>query len=409
MLVIGCGAAGMFAAIAAAENGSKVTILEKNEKAGKKIYITGKGRCNITNNSPIESYFKNIINNPKFLMSALNAYGPYDTIEFFENNKVKLTTERGNRVFPLSGKSSDIIRALQNKLNSLGVEIKFNTSVKELSYENNRFRVVADNCEITSDTLIIATGGVSYKSTGSTGDGYEFAKKLGHSVVEPKGGLVGMLCDNTSTLSGLTLKNVDVGVYSGNKLIATEFGELLFTHIGLSGPTVLSLSSKVNRVKTDDLHVKIDLKPALDTIMLDKRVLRDFGANNNKMLVNSLNDLLPKSLISEVIKQSGLKESVVVNQITKEQRAKLVEALKGLIYKIKGFDDINNAIITSGGVCVKEINPKTMESKLIKGLYFAGEIIDVDALTGGYNLQIALATGYVAGISAANYERRGEI
>ncbi|NCA67206.1 MAG: NAD(P)/FAD-dependent oxidoreductase [Clostridia bacterium] len=409
MLVIGGGAAGMLAALIGARQGATVTILERNEKLGKKLYITGKGRCNITNSCPKEDFFKNVTNNPRFIMSALNTFSSEDTINLFEQLRVPLVIERGNRVFPSSNKSSDIINALLRELVREGVEVKYSTRVKSIYKDGNEFVVITDNGAYRSMTVVLATGGVTYKATGSTGDGYEFAKTFGHSIVPLKGSLIGVITDNTSALSGLTLKNVGVTAVLNDKCIASEFGELLFTHIGLSGPTILSLSSLINRFATDNLYIKIDLKPALDNLALDKRVLRDFTANVNKKLVNSLDELLPKSLIAEVIKQSGLSGDIVVNQMTKEQRTALIDTLKGLKYKIKAFDDINNAIITSGGICVKEINPKTMESKLVKGLYFAGEIIDVDAFTGGFNLQIALSTGYVAGESAAYAENTNEV
>lgn len=404
MLIIGCGASGMFAALTAAKLGVKVTVLEKNEKAGKKLYITGKGRCNITNNSTIENYLNNIPVNPRFIMSALNAFGPQDTIAFFEENGVPVITERGNRVFPASNKSSDIIGAMNALMKRYDVEIVFGVNVKELKRVDYGFEAITDKGIYVGKTAILATGGVSYRATGSTGDGYRFAKEFGHTVIEPKGALVGVLADNTAELAGLTLKNVTASIVLEGKTLASEFGELLFTHIGLSGPVILTLSSHVNKYDAKLLTVAIDLKPALDAVMLDKRLLRDFSENINRKLSNSLGDLLPKALIPEVIKQSGLSGEETVNQITKEQRASIVATLKALKFPLKGFDDINNAIITSGGVNVKEINPKTMESKIVNGLFFAGEVIDVDALTGGYNLQIALSTGYAAAKSAAEKE-----
>lgn len=404
MLVIGCGVSGMFAALTAARLGAKVTVLEKNEKAGKKLYITGKGRCNITNSSALEDYLDNIPVNPRFMISALTAFGALETMEFFDSNNVPLVVERGNRVFPASGKSSDIIGAIYKALIRFGANVLFNTEVKSLKRSENGYEAITDKGTFADKTVIIATGGISYRATGSTGDGYRFAKEFNHTIIEPKGGLVGLLADGTAKLAGLSLKNVTASIVRGGKTLASRFGELLFTHRGLSGPIILTLSSLVNRLDASSLTVVIDLKPALDASTLDKRVIRDFSENINRKLCNSLDGLLPKSLIPELINQSGLDGSEVINQITKEQRAALVAALKGLRFPLNGFDNIDNAIITSGGVSVKEIDPKTMESKIAKNLYFAGEVIDVDALTGGYNLQIALSTGYVAAKSAAEKE-----
>ncbi len=405
MLVIGGGAAGMIAAIRAAEVGAKVRIIEKNEKLGKKLYITGKGRCNLTNACTQSEFFSNVRDNPKFMMSAYSVFDNKSIMERLEKLRVPLIIERGNRVFPKSGKSSDIISALRRELERLGVEIYYNTKVLDIQKSGTDFVVKTQSQTYRDKTLIIATGGISYQATGSTGEGYAFATTLGHNIIEPKPSLVGLVVDNTHKLSGLTLKNVEVTALCAGKVVASEFGELLYTHIGLSGPTILTLSSYINRLPANQVvEIAIDLKPRLSYENLDDRILKDFSLYSNKYLVNAMDKLLPKRLIEEVIKQSKLDQNILVNQITKKERTALVSAVKQLKYRVNSLDIIDNAIITSGGVCCKQIHPKTMESKTHSGLFFAGEVLDVSALTGGFNLQIAWSTGFVAGENAAKYE-----
>lgn len=398
-IVIGGGAAGMISAHFASAKGDEVILIEKNEKLGKKIYITGKGRCNLTNDCEFDEFMNNIVNNARFLMSSIRSFLPQDTMEFFEEHRLKLKTERGNRVFPLSDKSSDVIKTLADTLVKDGVEIRLNEKVVKIS-ENNGFinKVITDKGEYPCDKVIVCTGGYSYQSTGSTGDGYRFAESFGHTVIKPRPALVPMLTDGGfADLAGLTLKNVSLKVFYNDKQIVNEFGEMLFTHVGISGPIVLTASSKINALDLKQIKVYIDLKPALEIETLDARVQRDFLKFTKKQLKNALSDLLPSSLIEPVIKQSGVSGEKKVDDIKKEERKKLVETLKNFKVKFRGLADFNEAIVTSGGVSVKEIDPKTMESKKVKGLYFAGEVIDVDALTGGFNLQIAWATGAKAG------------
>lgn len=398
VVIIGGGPAGMMAAYMAAYN-HNVTILEKNEKLGKKLFITGKGRCNITNACDVEDFMKQIINNPKFMYSALYTFTPDMAIEFMETMGTKTKVERGNRVFPISDKSSDVIGAFKRALNQQNVNVQLNTHVTGISKKENEFIISTKSGTIKSDVVLIATGGVSYVQTGSTGDGYTFAKKWGHKIVDTEGGLVPLeTVEDTKPLQGLALKNVSVKILKKNKELCDGFGEMLFTHFGLSGPIILSASSYFK----DDgkgYDLEIDLKPKLSEEQLDKRLLRDFEKYNNKDIINGLNDLLPKKIIPYIIGRTSMDERTKIHQITKELRLELVYHIKHLKYRLKGKYDINQAIITQGGVSVKDINPNTMASKIVPGLYFAGEVIDVDALTGGYNLQIAYATGYLAGIS----------
>jgi hypothetical protein len=401
VVVVGGGAAGMISAIRAAENGNKVTLIEKNEKLGKKLYITGKGRCNIANLCTGEDFFKNVNSNPKFLISAINKFSPSDLYNFFEGLGVKLKVERGGRVFPASDKSADILDALKKRLNALKVEIKLNESVVSFKKENNRItQVVTNKGQYAASYVILATGGASYPLTGSTGDGYIFAKQLGHTVIEPKPALTPIIFDmpfDPAYPQGLSLKNVTAKIGKFE-----EFGEMLFTDNGVSGPIVLTLSSKITNTIHDSrftIHdFKIDLKPALTEEQLDNRILKDFGENKNKQFKNALDALLPKSLIDYIVKLSKINPEKPVNTITKAERQGLVKLLKGLTFKIKRLGGFESAIITVGGVCVKEINPATMKSKLVENLYFAGELIDLDAFTGGFNLQIAFSTGHVAGM-----------
>lgn len=404
--VIGGGASGMIAAIAAARNGHKVTILEKNEKLGKKLYITGKGRCNITNACDRDTFFESVMSNPKFLFKSYHQLSTYDVINFFEELGLKTKIERGNRVFPLSDKSSDVISALRNELVRLGVDIRYRSEVRDISFSDGSFSglILKDsNEELHGDAVIVATGGISYPLTGSTGDGYEYAKKAGHTITDLSPSLVPIYVSETyiKELMGLSLKNIMVTVKTEQKEIYKDFGELVFTHFGVSGPLILSASSHIvpylkNKEK---LTISIDLKPALTIEQLDARIVRDFDENKNKLFKNSLNHLLPNKLIDVIIRLSYINPDKQVNSITKEERLNLMELLKNLTFNITKLAPYNQAVITKGGISVKEINPSTMESKLIKNMYFVGEVLDLDALTGGYNLQIAWSTGYLAGKS----------
>ena len=404
MLVIGGGAAGMMCAVTAARLGVTVTVLERNEKIGRKLYITGKGRCNVTNCTQGEEFNQNLVTNARFLYSALSRFNSYDTMEFFESAGVPLKVERGNRVFPTSDKSADIIDALRREALRAGVEIVTDCRVQTLTYADGRYVATTNKGTFTDDTVVIATGGISYPATGSTGDGYTFAKAFGHTIVPPVGALVGLRCEGTTDLAGLTLKNVRVSVERAGKEICSEFGEMLYTHTGVSGPTVLTISSRINRMSTDGVQLIVDLKPAVPCEELDER-LRDTLAANNKQLVNAVHDYLPKALIESWIANAKVDPRKPANSVTKEERLALAKALKRFVYSIDGLEAIEGAVVTAGGVSVKEVDPKTMESKLQKRLYFAGEVLDVDALTGGFNLQIAFATGYTAAYFAA---KKGE-
>ena len=398
VIVIGGGASGMIAAIAAKKNGNDVTLLEKNEKLGKKLFITGKGRCNLTNASDINSHMNNLMSNNKFMYSAFNAFDADDIVALIEEAGIKTKIERGNRVFPKSDKSSDVIKALKKHLDALNVNVILNYEVNSISKDDDQFVI---NNDYTCDALIIATGGLSYKSTGSTGDGFEFAKEFGHRITNTYPSLVpfNIKEDYCKELQGLSLKNVTLKLFNGDKELYGDMGEMIFTHFGVSGPLVLSASSFVADKPKGDYRISIDLKPALETDALDKRVLRDFEKYKNKNFNNSLNDLLPKKLIPIIIRLSGIDEYKKVNEITKEERQRLIYLLKNLEFTVESLRGFDEAIITKGGIEVKEINPKTMESKLVPGLYFVGEVLDLDSLTGGYNLQLAWSTGFVAGSS----------
>lgn len=399
--VIGGGPAGMFAAGLAAERGNNVIIFEKNERFGKKLFITGKGRCNLTNASDSENLIANTKVNPFFLYSAFYSFTSQDTIDFFEKKlKVPIKVERGNRAFPKSDKSSDIVKALTGFVQKSGVKIRYKTVVDKIITENNKIvGVRANNKVYDCDKVIIATGGLSYPVTGSTGDGYKFAKDLGHRITKCYPSLVPLKVKEkwVSELMGLSLKNVELKAYIDNKNIYSGFGEMLFTHFGVSGPLVLTLSSYIKDKMDKQPKIVIDLKPALDNKELDNRILRDFQKYSNKDFKNALGDLLPQKLIPVVIKLSGIDEYKKVNSITKEERLKLLNTIKALKLTVTDTTGYNEAVITSGGVCVDEIEPSTMESKIVSGLYFAGEVIDCDAFTGGYNLQIAFSTAYLAG------------
>lgn len=403
VVIAGCGAAGMYAAITAAQAGHQVLVCEKNEKPGKKLYITGKGRCNVTNDCDPEEFLKNVCTNRKFLYSAIYGCTSQDVMEFFESHGLKLKTERGNRVFPASDHSSDVIAALRRTMQSLGVETRFHASVKEILEENGHAAGVAlENGEkISADAVIVATGGLAYPSTGSTGDGYRFAKETGHTVTEQYPALVPMNIkeDIPGRLQGLSLKNVQVSVLDGKKRIYEDFGEMMFTHFGVTGPLILSASSAVGaKQRGKELTLSIDLKPALSEEQLDARILRDFDNEKNKQFKNALGGLFPSKLIPVMIEVSGIDPEKKVHEISREERRNFSNKIKNFRLTITGFRDYNESIITRGGVSVKEVNPSTMESRILPGLFFAGEVLDLDALTGGFNLQIAWATGRAAGL-----------
>ena len=404
VVVIGGGAAGSYAAITAAKNGHDVTLVEKNEKIGKKIYITGKGRCNLTNASDMEVLFSNIMSNRKFLYSAFYACDNSSVIDFFETNGMATKIERGNRVFPVSDHSSDVISTLTKALRKENVRLLFNTSVKNILIEDNAACgvVLSDNTKLKADSVIVATGGLSYKSTGSTGEGHQMAKKLGHKIVECTPALVPFNIKESwvKELQGLSLKNTAIMIYKEKKKVYEDFGEMLFTHFGVSGPMILSASASIKpALFKENLKLVIDLKPALTSEQLDKRILRDFDEEKNKQFKNSIGKLLPQKLVPVIIELSKINPDKKVNEVSKEERLLLVNLIKNLTVTVEGLRDWYEAIITKGGVSVKEVNPSTMESKLINNLYFAGEVLDLDAMTGGYNLQIAWSTGYLAGIS----------
>ncbi|MFV0341311.1 MAG: NAD(P)/FAD-dependent oxidoreductase [Anaerocolumna sp.] len=406
VIVIGGGAAGMIAAIYAARNGNEVILLERNDKLGKKLYITGKGRCNITNAGDMEDLFAHVMSNPKFLYGPFYTFNNFDVIDLFEELGLKTKIERGNRVFPESDKSSDVIGAMLKELKRLHVDIRYQSEVTDVLLLDNNFKGVTIKGEekaLYGDKLIIATGGLSYPSTGSTGDGYSFAKKMGHTVTKLYPSLVPMNIEEiglVKELQGLALKNIQITITSKNKVIYSDFGEMLFTHFGISGPVILSASSYcIPYMENKDLELKIDLKPALSKEQLDARILRDFEEFSNKQYKNALDQLLPRKLIQVIISLSKIDPEKKVNLITKEERLRLVELLKGMPLQISRLRDYNEAVITKGGVKVKDINPSTMESKFATNVFFAGEVLDLDALTGGYNLQIAWSTGYVAGNS----------
>ncbi len=402
IIIIGAGAAGMTAAIFASEAGADVTLIERNDRLGKKLAITGKGRCNVTNNSDINTHIENTPTNPRFMYTAHSNFTPQDTMAFFEELGVPLKTERGDRVFPVSDKAGDVCGALKRRINRLGVSV-VNARVTDISADDG-FTVTA-GAKYHADAVIIATGGMSYPLTGSTGDGYRFAEKLGHTVVPPKPSLVPVECSEkwVKDAMGLSLRNVTLTVSEiGGKEVYFEQGEMLITHFGVSGPLVLSASSHMKGLGDKKYSLFIDLKPALDFDTLDKRLQSDFSKNINRDFINSLGELLPAKLIPVIVRLSGIDGRRKVNSITREERHALVKLLKALPLTAVKFRPIDEAIITSGGVNVKEISPKTMESKLVPGLYFAGEVIDVDAYTGGFNLQIAFATAKLAAESAAS-------
>lgn len=395
----------MMAAISAAESGKSVELFEKNEKLGKKLFITGKGRCNITNAADLEDFFPAVTSNPKFLYSAFYSFTNEQVIALFERLGVRTKVERGGRVFPVSDHSSDVIQALRGEMDRLGVNVHLRAEVKNLIIDERAAKGVtlSDGRKVYGDAVIVATGGISYPSTGSTGDGYRFAGKCGHKVTELSPSLVPMEVKEwyAGELMGLSLRNIEIRITDGKKKMYQEFGEMLFTHYGVTGPVILSASSIVgNRLKDKELTLHIDLKPALTEEQLDKRVLREFEANHNRQFKNAVDSLFPAKLRPVMVELSGIPEEKKVHEITKEERLRFVRLIKDFTMTLTGLRGYNEAIITKGGVSVKEIDPGTMESKLVKGLYFAGEVLDLDAVTGGYNLQIAWSTGYLAGMNA---------
>lgn len=402
VIVIGAGPAGMMAAISAAEN-HEVILLEGNERIGKKLFITGKGRCNVTNAKDISEFFDFIPGNPHFLYSALYTYTNIDVMNFFENAGVKLKVERGSRVFPNSDKSSDIISGLSRGLNEALVDLRLHSKVKDVIFNNNKIEAVIleNGSKVKGDYFIITTGGKSYPLTGSTGIGFDLAKKMGHTIVEPKPSLVPIEIEESwvRELQGLSLRNIELKIKNkkNSKVVYSGQGEMLFTHFGISGPLVLSGSRFIK--DGERFEISLDLKPALEEKQLYLRIQKDFKKNLNKDFKNSLDELLPKKLIPVIIELSKIDENKKVNSITKEERRTLLNLLKNLTFTVKGLRDIAEAIVTAGGVSTKEIDPSTMQSKIVDNLYFAGEVIDVDAFTGGYNVQIALSTGYLAGKS----------
>lgn len=405
VLVIGGGAAGMFAAIAAAENGNEVFLYEKNEKLGKKLFITGKGRCNLTNNCDMDTLFTSVVSNPRFLYSSFYNYTNQDVIDFFERMGVRTKTERGGRVFPESDHSSDVIKGLESELRRLKVKVKLHAEVKDIKVQDERFEklVFVDGSEAKGDCCIVATGGLSYEATGSTGDGYRFAREVGHTIKPCIPSLVPIETAESwvGELKGLSLRNVEVTVRDGKKKLYQEFGEMLFTHYGVSGPLLISASSRVGRkLMEKSLTLEIDLKPALDEEALHKRILKDFEENQNRQFKNAVGKLFPAKLTPVMIELSRIPPEKKVNVISREERNAFVHLIKHFTMTLTRLRDYDEAIITKGGISTKEIDPKTMESKLVKGIYFAGEVLDLDALTGGFNLQIAWSTGYAAGENA---------
>ena len=402
VIIIGGGAAGMLAAISAARQNHQVIICEKNEKLGKKIYITGKGRCNVTNACDTEDFFKNIVRNEKFMYSSLYGFTNQDLMDMLEEAGCALKIERGNRVFPVSDHSSDVIRALQQILQKAGVEIRYKTSVKRILVKDQKAVgvVLESGDELKADAVIVTTGGLSYPTTGSTGDGYKLASEHGHSIIQPEPGLVPFHIKESwcMELQGLALKNITLRFMVGKKKLYEEMGEMLFTHFGVSGPLILSASNFYND-RSKEATILLDLKPALSEEQLDKRVLREFEEQQNKQFKNSISKLFPVKLIPIMVRLSGIDPEKKVNEISKEERQKFVKLIKNLELTVVGTRDFTEAIITKGGVSVKEINPSTMESKLVNSLYFAGEVLDIHGHTGGYNLQIAFSTGFLAGNS----------
>lgn len=402
VLIVGGGAAGMMASVLAAERGYEVHVFEKNEKLGKKVYITGKGRCNVTNAcEDVEELIHAVVSNPKFLYSAFYGFTNQQVMGFFEESGVPLKVERGNRVFPVSDHSSDVIRGLENRMKKAGVKVHLRTEVSKICTENGCICGIelSDGKKISADRVLIATGGLSYPSTGSTGDGYRFARETGHSLVEPKPSLVPLMAKEAyiSEMQGLSLRNITLSVFQGKKCIYQEFGEMMFTHAGVTGPLVLTASAYIGKkLESCELMAFIDLKPALSKEQLDQRILREFEAGKNKQFKNVIGTLYPTSMRSIIIELSGINPEKPVHDITKEERERILNLTKAFPFTLTGMGEFKEAIITRGGVSVKEIDPSTMESKKVKGLYFIGEVLDLDAVTGGFNLQIAWSTAWLA-------------
>ncbi|MGN0812721.1 MAG: NAD(P)/FAD-dependent oxidoreductase [Candidatus Coproplasma sp.] len=404
--VIGAGAAGLIAAYAAARNNNSVTVYERNDKCGKKIYITGKGRCNVTNCVPPYEFLKNVVNNSKFMTGAINNFTPEDLMALLEEGGLRLKTERGNRVFPISDKASDVTKCLEKLCKNVGVKFVFNAKVQKIKVLNSTMSDIIVEIDgksntIKTDKVIVCTGGISYPSTGSTGDGYFFARETGHNIIEPKPALCGINLKGNyfSALQGLSLKNVNLTTFYNSKKLCSQFGELMFTHFGISGPIVLTVSSLINRLDLSSVKLSLDLKPALTCEQLNERLLREFSLTPNKSVKAVMKSLLPAALIDEVLKRANVDFDKKVNSVSRVERNALINVFKNFEMQPISLRSFNEAIVTSGGVDVKQINPKTMESKLVNGLYFCGEVLDVDAFTGGFNLQIAFSTGYAAGSS----------
>ena len=398
VIVIGAGASGLMAAYAAAIRGNEVLVLERNEKAGKKIYITGKGRCNVTNDVTAEDFFPNVVHNAKFLKSCIYQFPPERMMQLLEDGGLRLKTERGNRVFPASDKASDVTKCLEHYCRSAGVIFSFTERVHEIEVlQSTLFRIKTDKRMLEADAAIVCTGGISYPATGSTGDGYIFARNLGLHIKALRPALCGIECIDCESLQGLSLRNVSLAAYQESHKIASFFGEMLFTHFGISGPIALSMSSVINERELSSVRLSLDLKPALDAAILDKRLLREFDSHKNRQIIHVLEELLPKRMILPVLKQSAVLPTTPVHSVSKAQRASLLRTLKDFSLWPRSLRPVEEAIVTAGGIDVKEIDPKTMQCKKYKGLAFCGELLDVDAFTGGFNLQIAFATGYTAG------------
>ncbi len=397
VVVIGGGASGLMAAYAAAKNGNKVTLVEKNEKVGKKIYITGKGRCNLTNDCSPDEFLQNVVRGGKFLTGAIYAFPPARTMQFMEENGLALKVERGNRVFPASDHASDVTKTLERACHAVGVKILLNTEVQRIE-KGDCFRIATSTADLVADAVILATGGLACPSTGSTGDGYRFAAEAGHTITPCVPSLVGLeLAAPLTEAQGVTLKNVVLTAKRGQKTLSSRLGELLFTHYGVSGPLVLTLSAEINRLPLNEISLFLDFKPALDEKTLDARLVRDFTERKNEQMKNVMRGLLPAALSVPVLQAANISPAKQANAVTREERMRLLYTLKNFPLrpqKLRGFEE---AVITSGGVSLLEVNPKTMESKKVKGLYFCGEVLDLDAYTGGFNLQIAFSTGFCAG------------
>ncbi len=402
VIVIGGGAAGMMAAYTSSLQGNSVILLEKNEKLGKKVYITGKGRCNVTNNCDVNSYLENVVSNPKFMYGAIHNLTPSDLIYFFEENGLKLKTERGNRVFPQSDKASDVTNCFIKLLEKAKVSIKLNQKVLYCNKIGQKFQVVTQSEKFDADSIIICTGGISYPLTGSDGDGYNFAKSFGHSIIDTKPALVGINLkeDFCKELQGLSLKNVVLTVKNHEKTLFSQLGEMIFTHFGISGPLVLTASALINRINLEQIKFFIDFKPGMDYDILDKRLVRELTNFNLKSIENALKTLLPSTIVKLILRRANVGYNKKCAEINVQERSNIVKTLKNFHLTPKSLRSIEEAIVTAGGVNVKDVNPKTMESKIISGLFFAGEILDVDCFTGGFNMQTAFSTGYTAGLNS---------